>query len=154
MRKFILIAALAATAFMGGCGSVSYNKVRTKASDPDVISTVTGEVVSIETKHRTALTVTNTTAAVVTSQQGASALGLAAFAVDVLDHQAAKSRENYTEVKLINEATGKEVIWDSGIDSLPQYVDTGDRVRFISKKYGAEAFYNLTRNPKNDALTR
>lgn len=156
MIKFTPIASafaiILAAAITTGCASAPSRL--TTASDEGVLRTVTGTVVSIEAKKRSALTATNVAASNVASTNGSSTVGLLALAVDVLDHQSAKSRETYYEIKIINEATGLEEHWESEIESHTKFVAAGDRVRLIKKRYGAEASHNLTRFPHKDALTR
>ncbi|MFN9473230.1 hypothetical protein [Acidovorax sp.] len=151
-RPASVFAVLLATALMAGCASAPSRL--TTASDEGVLRTVTGTVVSIEAKKRSALTATNVAASNVASTRGSSTLGVLALAVDVLDHQSAKSRETYYEIKIINEVTGQEELWESEIESHTTFVAAGDRVRLIKKRYGAEASHNLTRFPHKDALTR
>lgn len=154
MRKFALIAALAVVTFVTGCATRGIDDAFFRASDPNVTQTATGTLLAMEEKRRSNLTVTNTAAGVVSATQGSSTLGLAAFALDVFDHENAKNKDRFMVIKIQDEATGKESVFVSDLLTLPKYANVGDRVRMIQKKYGAEAAYNLTRNPHYDMPTR
>lgn len=154
MRKFFLIAALAVASLATGCATRNIDDAFYRASDPNVTQTATGTLVYMEEKRRSNLTVTNTAAGAVAANQGGSALGLAAFALDVFDHENAKNKDRFLVIKIQDEATGKESVFVSDLLTLPKYASIGDRVRMIQKKYGAEAAYNLTRNPHYDMATR
>lgn len=151
MRKYVFIAALTLATLATGCAT---RNTVFKASDSGVKQTATGTLVSIEEKRRSNLTVTNTAAGAVAANQGGSALGIAALAVDILDHQAAKDRDRYLVVTINDEKTGKDVVFVSDLLILLKGADVGDRIRLIQKRFGAEAFYNLTRNPSYEELTR
>lgn len=146
--------ALAFSILASGCASHGHPAALSKAGDPDVIRTVTGQVVSIEAKKRSALTITNVAASNVASARAGSTLGLVAIAVDVLDHQAAKGSDTVYEVTLIDEKSGQDETMIMDLPNLTNFVKVGERVRLIHKKYGAESSHNLTRFPHKEELTR
>ncbi|MBV7542061.1 hypothetical protein [Acidovorax sp. sic0104] len=154
MRKLILAAAVAVTVLITGCATRHLDNGFMRASDPNVTQTATGTLLAMEEKRRSNLTVTNTAAGVVSATQGSSTLGLAAFALEVFDHENAKNKDRFMVVKIQDEVTGKEAVFVSDLLTLPKYANVGDRVRMIQQKYGAEGAYNLTRHPDYDLPTR